>query len=145
MTGAPTRALLLVEDNPGDVTLVQEAIGDDATIEITVAGNGKTAMAMLRQNGEYAKMSHPDLILLDLKLPNKSGLELLAELKGDAKLRRIPVIVFTSSELDRDISQAYDLHANCYVTKPPDLDGFMAAICSIRDFWLGTATLPQFD
>jgi CheY-like chemotaxis protein len=130
--------VLLVEDNPGDVDLVLEVL-DDATPphQITVAGDGVDAMAKLNASTEP-----PDLMILDLNLPKKDGRELLRDLKSDERFRRIPIVVFSSSEADRDLRDAYDLNANCFVTKPPDLDDFIAAVRGIDDFWSKLAKLP---
>ena len=135
--------ILLVEDNPGDVRLTMEAFkeaGADDTIN--VVANGVEALTYLRGEGDGRKRFRPDLIVLDLNLPKKDGRELLREIKGDPDLCVIPVVVLTSSRAGEDVDAAYRLHANCYITKPPDVEEFMRVVQSIRDFWLGVATLP---
>jgi CheY-like chemotaxis protein len=136
--------ILLVEDSPADVDLTREAL-EDAKVRnnLHVASDGVEALAFLRREGRYAGVPHPDLILLDLNLPKKDGREVLAEIKADPLLRRIPVVVLTTSEAEQDIIQSYDLHANCYVTKPVDLDAFMHVVRSIEDFWLAIVRLPS--
>jgi CheY-like chemotaxis protein len=135
--------ILLVEDNPGDVRLTMEALGDaKISNRLTVASDGVEALAMVRGNSPDKEASHFDLILLDLNLPRKNGSELLADLKSDPKLKRIPVIVLTSSRAEADILKTYDLHANCYITKPLGFGQFMRVIKSIEDFWLSVVTLP---
>jgi len=138
--------ILMVEDNPGDVRLTREALAR-ATFhhQLAVAKDGVQALAYLRGEAPYAQASRPDLILLDLNLPRKDGREVLAEIKADERLRRIPVVIFTSSRSERDIARAYDLRANAYVTKPLDLDQFLRVVRSIQQFWLETVTLPQPD
>ena len=135
--------ILLVEDNPGDVRLTQEALRDaKVRNNMYVARDGEDATAFLRQAGEYADAPRPDLILLDLNLPKKNGREVLKEIKSDADMRRIPVVVLTTSRAEEDIIKAYDLNANCYVTKPVDLDQFVQVVRSIEDFWLTIVKLP---
>ncbi|HWP29423.1 MAG TPA: response regulator [Chloroflexota bacterium] len=141
----PTRPIeiLLVEDNPGDVRLTIEALRDGKIRNnLHVARDGVEAMAFLRREGPYANAPRPDLILLDLNLPRKDGREVLAEIKADARLRTIPVIVLTTSAAEQDVVQSYNLHANCYITKPVDLDQFITVIRSIEAFWLMIVTLP---
>ncbi len=136
--------ILLVEDNPGDVRLVLEAfreVGPD--VHLTAARDGEEALAVLRRQGAQAAAPRPALILLDLNLPRMDGRELLAEIKADPALRPIPVVVLTSSRQDQDVLACYDLHANCYITKPADLDQFIAIVRSIVDFWLTVARLPS--
>ncbi|WIM06289.1 MAG: response regulator [Candidatus Nitricoxidivorans perseverans] len=134
---------LLVEDNPGDVRLTREALSESKLRNnLTVVGDGVEAMAFLRREGKYAGAARPDLILLDLNLPKKSGREVLAEIKADPSLRRIPVVVITSSEAEQDIFATYNLHVNCYVTKPVDLDQFIKVVRSISTFWLTIVKLP---
>jgi len=129
--------ILLVEDNPGDVRLTREALKENKLLNhLLVAQDGVEAMALLRREGKYADAPRPDLILLDLNLPKKDGREVLAEIKSDESLKRIPVVVLTCSQAEADIVRSYDLHANCYVTKPPDLVRFMNVIKSIDEFWL---------
>jgi two-component system, chemotaxis family, response regulator Rcp1 len=136
--------VLLVEDNPGDVRLTQEAFKDGRVmVHLTVAVDGVEAMEILKRNGPHADKPRPDLILLDLNLPKKNGREVLEEIKVDEDLKRIPVIVMTTSKAEQDIYRAYNLNANCYVTKPVDLDEFLNVVRSIEDFWLTIVTLPQ--
>lgn len=139
-----TAEILLVEDNPGDVRLTQEALKENKIANnLHVAGDGLEAMAFLRREGKHANAPRPDVILLDLNLPKMDGREVLAEIKSDPKLKRIPVVVITSSEAEKDIIQTYDLHVNCYVTKPVDLDQFIHVVHSIKDFWLSIVKLPS--
>lgn len=134
--------ILLVEDNPGDVRLTQEALKDGRVmVNLTVASDGVEAMEILR--GHRAANTRPDLIVLDLNLPRKNGREVLEEIKADEELKRIPVIVMTTSKAETDIYKAYNLNANCYVTKPVDLDEFLNVVRSIEDFWLTIVTLPR--
>lgn len=136
--------VLLVEDNPGDVRLTQEAFKEGRVlVNLHVAADGVQAMEMLNRQGPHKDLPRPDLILLDLNLPRKNGREVLLEIKADAELRRIPVIVMTTSKADQDIHRAYNLNANCYVTKPVDLDEFLHVVRSIEDFWLTIVTLPR--
>jgi CheY-like chemotaxis protein len=142
--GRAALEVLLVEDNPGDIRLTREAFrekGIPATLR--VARDGMEALAVLRREGEHRSGRLPDLILLDLNLPKKDGREVLAEIKADPALRHIPVIVLTSSEAEQDIAKAYDLHANCFVTKPADLDQFFHVFDAIGEFWLETVKLPR--
>ncbi|SNB46567.1 response regulator [Geobacter sp. DSM 9736] len=135
--------ILLVEDNPGDVELVREALADSTVrSELHVAADGVLAMQYLRREGEFSQSQRPDLILLDLNLPRKSGIDVLREMKSDPDLQFIPVIVLTSSKSDDDILRSYSLHANCYVTKPVDFDQFMSVVKSIEEFWLAVVKLP---
>ncbi|MHB8084550.1 MAG: response regulator [Dehalococcoidia bacterium] len=135
--------VLLVEDNPGDVRLTREALKDaKLVINLHVVGDGVEAMAFLRHEKGYASKPRPDLVLLDLNLPKKDGREVLAEIKNDVDLRRIPVVVVTTSKAEEDILKSYDLHANCYVTKPLDLDQFVTVVHSIEQFWLTIVKLP---
>ena len=134
--------ILLVEDNLGDARLIREALRETNTAKIHHALDGMEAMAFLQQSGKQSATPRPDLILLDLNLPRKSGREVLAEIKGDATLRRIPVVILTSSQSEDDILSVYNLHANCYVPKPADLDHFLTVIRSIEQFWFTTARLP---
>jgi chemotaxis family two-component system response regulator Rcp1 len=136
--------ILLVEDNPGDVRLTQEALKDGRVfVNLTVACDGVEAMEILRRQGKHADKPKPDLILLDLNLPRKNGREVLQEIKADDVLKRIPVIVMTTSKAEQDIHRVYNLNANCYVTKPVDLDEFLNVVRSIEDFWLTIVTLPD--
>jgi chemotaxis family two-component system response regulator Rcp1 len=138
--------ILLVEDNPGDVRLTQEAFNEGKMINyLNVVGDGIEAMSYLRKEGKYADVHQPDLILLDLNMPKKDGREVLAEIKKDPNLRHIPVIVLTTSQAEQDIFKSYDLHANCYITKPVDLDQFNTVIKSIKDFWLSIVKLPRSE
>ena len=136
--------VLLVEDNPGDVRLTQEALKDGRVmVNLTVAADGVEAMEVLKRRGIHASTPRPDLILLDLNLPRKNGREVLEEIKADDELKRIPVIVMTTSKAEQDIHKAYNLNANCYVAKPVDLDEFLNVVRSIEDFWLTIVTLPR--
>lgn len=136
--------ILLVEDNPGDVRLTLEALREGkVSNNLIVADNGVEALAVLRREGKYADAPRPDLILLDLNLPKKDGREVLAEIKSDDDLKRIPVVVMTTSKAEQDILKAYDLHANCYITKPVDLEQFFTVVKSIEDFWLSIVILPR--
>jgi two-component system, chemotaxis family, response regulator Rcp1 len=136
--------ILLVEDNPGDVRLTKEALKEAKVINnLTVLKDGVEALAFLRREGTYDNAAPPHLILLDLNLPRKDGREVLAEIKADEKLKRIPVVVLTTSQDEQDVFKSYNLHANCYVTKPVDLEQFMTVVKSIEDFWLGIVMLPK--
>lgn len=136
--------ILLVEDNPGDARLTLEAFKEGKVFNnLTVVGDGVEAMAYLRREGQYANSVHPDLILLDLNLPKKDGREVLAEIKSDEQLRNTPVIVLTTSAAEEDIARAYSRHANCYITKPVDLDQFLHVVQSIESFWLSLVRLPS--
>jgi CheY-like chemotaxis protein len=136
--------ILLVEDNPGDARLTREAL-NEAKIRNNLhhAMDGVEALAFLRREGQHAEAPRPDIILLDLNLPRKDGREVLAELKADATLCTIPVVVLTTSEAEQDIVRSYQLHANCYITKPVDLEKFLAIVRAIEDFWLAVVRLPQ--
>jgi CheY-like chemotaxis protein len=141
-TGRPIE-ILLVEDNPGDVRLIAEALRDGKVKnKLHIAKDGMEATAFLHREGEYADALYPDLILLDLNLPKKDGPEVLAEIKEDPALKHIPVVILTSSQEGEDIVKAYNLHANCYVTKPIDLEQFIMVVKSISDFWLTIVKLP---
>jgi len=135
--------ILLVEDNPGDVRLSQEA-WKEARIRnrLHVAEDGVEAMAFLRREGRYADAVRPHLILLDLNLPRKDGREVLADIKKDPKLKHIPVVILSTSKAEQDILTTYDLHANCYISKPLDMDQFVRVVRAIEEFWLATVTLP---
>lgn len=135
--------ILLVEDNPGDVHLILEAL-KDARIdnEVHIVADGEAALRYLRRQGEFTEASRPHLILLDLNLPRKDGHEVLAELRNDPPIRSIPVVVLTSSERSTDIVTSYELHANCYVTKPTGVDDFLDVVRSISDFWFDIVALP---
>lgn len=135
--------ILLIEDNPGDIRLTQEALRTARRPNrIRVAEDGVEAMAILRREGNYAHTPLPDLILLDLNLPRKDGRDVLREIKTDPVLKRIPVIILTTSQSQPDVTMAYDLHANCYITKPVDFERFQAAVKAIENFWLSTVRLP---
>jgi CheY-like chemotaxis protein len=135
--------ILLVEDNPADVRLTQEAFRDGKIHnKLVVAKDGVEAMDFLRRRGKHADAVRPDLVLLDLNLPRKDGREVLAEVKADPVLMRIPVVVLTTSRAEMDVLKTYDLHANCYVVKPVDFDQFIHVVQSIENFWLTAVTLP---
>ena len=135
--------ILLVEDNPGDVRLTVEALKEGRLHNrLSVVGDGEKALAYLRHEGEYAQTVRPDLVLLDLNLPRKDGREVLSEMKDDPELKRIPVVVLTTSKAEEDILKMYDLHANCYITKPVDLDQFITVVKSIEAFWFSVVALP---
>lgn len=135
--------ILLVEDNPGDVRLTQEALKESKIINhLSVVMDGMEAVEYLRREGRFAQAVRPDLILLDLNLPRKNGREVLAEIKEDQDLRRIPVVILTISQDEEDVFKAYNLHANCYVNKPLDLNRFLKVVQSIEDFWLTIVKLP---
>jgi two-component system, chemotaxis family, response regulator Rcp1 len=135
--------ILLVEDNPGDVRLTVEALRDaKVRNQLHVVEDGVEAMSLLRREGQYAGIPRPDLILLDLNLPRKDGREVLAEIKQDADLKRIPVVILTSSAAEQDVLHAYNLYANCYITKPLALEEFLRVIRAIDDFWLAVVKLP---
>jgi chemotaxis family two-component system response regulator Rcp1 len=136
--------ILLVEDNPGDARLAKEALKDSKLMNnLYIAADGVEAMNFLHQTGKYSKMPRPDLIILDLNLPKKDGREVLAEIKTDDDLKRIPVVILTISKAEEDILKSYNLHANCYISKPIDLDQFMKVVKSIEDFWLTIVKLPN--
>ena len=135
---------LLVEDNPGDVRLTREALNESKLRNrLNIVGDGVEALAFLRREGKYASAPRPDLVLLDLNLPRKDGREVLAEIKADPALKRIPVVVITSSEAEQDVLASYDLHVNCYVSKPVDLEQFIKVVRSIETFWLTIVKLPS--
>ncbi|HZZ16042.1 MAG TPA: response regulator [Candidatus Sulfotelmatobacter sp.] len=136
--------VLLVEDNPGDVRLTQEVLRDSKVRNnLIVASNGEEALSCLRKTGKFANTVRPDLILLDLNLPVKDGREVLAQIKDDPDLKRIPVVILTTSRAEEDILKTYNLHANCYVTKPVDLEQFVKVVKSLEDFWLAIVKLPN--
>ena len=137
------KIIFLVEDNRGDIRLIEEALKRSTVPhEIVTVRNGMDAMSYLHREGEYSDALRPDLILLDLNLPRKDGREVLAEIKADPELRRIPVVVLTTSKNDDDISQSYDLHVNCYITKSRNLSQLFEIVKGIEEFWLKIATLP---
>ena len=136
--------ILLVEDNPGDVRLTMEALKDGKVLNhLSVVEDGVEAIAFLHKEGPYANAPCPDIILLDLNLPKKDGREVLLDIKNHELLKHIPVVVLTSSEADKDVLRTYELHANCYITKPVDLGQFTKIVKSIEDFWLTIVKLPQ--
>ncbi|HEW78774.1 MAG TPA: response regulator [Phycisphaerales bacterium] len=136
--------ILLVEDNPGDVRLTREALKDGKlAVNLRVVQNGVEAMAFLRREGEYADAPRPDLMFLDLNLPKKDGREVLAEIKSNDGLKNIPVVVLTSSEADTDIAKCYNLHANCYITKPVDMEQFATVVQTVENFWFTIVKLPE--
>ena len=139
-----TIEILLVEDNPGDARLTLEAFKEAKVINhLSVVSDGVEALAYLRREGRFASASTPDLILLDLNLPKMDGREVLAAIKEDVRLRTIPVVVLTTSSSQDDVARAYGHHANCYITKPVDLDQFLKVIQSIESFWLSLVRLPE--
>ena len=142
MMGRPIH-ILLVEDNAGDVRLTREALREGRVRNtLSVAKDGAEALAMLRHQPLPGEGPRPDLVLLDLNLPKVDGRQVLAEMKGDPDLRRIPVVVLTTSKAEEDVLRSYDLHANSYITKPVDLDQFIGVVHAIEDFWLTIVTLP---
>jgi two-component system, chemotaxis family, response regulator Rcp1 len=137
------KTIFLVEDNRADIRLIEEALkNSNVPHQVVAVRNGMDAMAFLRQEGEYVDAPRPDLILLDLNLPRKDGREVLAEIKADPNLKRIPVVVLTTSKNEEDISQSYDLHVNCYITKSRNLSQLFQIVKGIEEFWLSTVTLP---
>ncbi|KKN13280.1 hypothetical protein LCGC14_1007900 [marine sediment metagenome] len=136
--------ILLIEDSPGDIRLTQEALKDSKiSNNLHVVTDGVEAMAFLRKEGKYSEKPRPDLILLDLNLPKKDGREVLAEIKQDEQLKRIPVIILTVSETEEDVLKTYNLHANCYITKPVDLEQFLKVVKTTENFWFTIVTLPN--
>jgi two-component system, chemotaxis family, response regulator Rcp1 len=135
--------ILLVEDNPGDADLAREALESSKfNNNLQVVDDGEKAMAFLHREGPYSDAPRPDLILLDLNLPKKDGRQVLAEIKADPQLMRIPVVILTTSRAEEDVLKTYNLHANCYITKPIDLNQFLHVVRSIEDFWLSIVVLP---
>ena len=144
LNGPQPIQVLLVEDSPGDIRLTQEALKDAKIhINLQVVRDGERAMSFLMRKGEYANAPRPDLILLDLNLPKKDGREVLQEIKESQTLKIIPVVILTTSASEADILRSYSLHANCYITKPVSLDGFLTVVKSIEDFWLSVVELPR--
>jgi two-component system, chemotaxis family, response regulator Rcp1 len=142
--GAAAIEVLLVEDSPGDIRLTREAFKDAKVhINLNVASDGIEAMAFLKRGGKHANAPRPDLILLDLNLPKKDGREVLSELKESQAFKSIPVVILTTSESEADIHGSYQHHANCYITKPVDLEGFLKVVKSIDSFWLSVVKLPR--
>ena len=140
----PQIEILLVEDSPGDVRLTIEALADaKISNQISVASDGIEALSLLRREGEFKDAARPGLILLDLNMPRMDGREFLQIIKNDDEYRNIPVVVLTTSEADSDILKSYNLRANCYITKPVDLDQFMVVVQSIQEFWLSIVKLPS--
>lgn len=140
--GSPIE-ILLVEDNPADVRLMVEVLKETKVRNtLTIVGDGIEALDLLRRTGRYTHAVRPKLILLDLNLPKKDGRQVLAEIKADPDLKRIPVVILTSSKAEEDIVKSYNLYANCYVTKPVDLEQFVKVVKSIENFWLTIVTLP---
>lgn len=136
--------VLLVEDSPGDVRLTREALKEGKVRNnLSVVSDGVEAMEFLRREGKYKDAPRPDIVLLDLNMPRKDGREVLAEMKSDEQLKRIPVVILTTSEAEQDILRTYDLHANCYLTKPVDLEQFISIVKSVEDFWLTIVQLPR--
>jgi two-component system, chemotaxis family, response regulator Rcp1 len=143
LNGPQPIQVLLVEDSPGDIRLTQEALRDAKMhINLHVARDGEQAMSFLMRKGEYANAPRPDLILLDLNLPKKDGREVLQEIKESLTLKIIPVVILTTSASEADILRSYSLHANCYITKPVSLDGFLTVVKSIDNFWMSVVKLP---
>ena len=135
--------ILLVEDNPGDIQLTRIALEDNKmNINLSVAEDGVEALEFLSKEGKYADAPHPDLVLLDLNLPKKDGREVLAQMKADPIFKRIPVVILTTSQAEEDVLKAYNLCANCYITKPVDLDQFVKIVRSIESFWFTIVKLP---
>ncbi len=135
--------ILLVEDNPGDVRLTQEVFKEAKILNhLHVVGDGVDAMAFLRREGSYTDVVRPDLVLLDLNLPRRSGRDVLEEIKRDPALRNIPIVILTTSRAEQDVLNAYEHHANCYITKPVRLEQFIDIVRSISQFWLSIVELP---
>ena len=135
--------ILLVEDSPADVRLTKEALKEEKVhVNLSVVGDGVEAMRFLRKEGSFANAARPDLILLDLNIPKKDGREVLEEIKSDVSLKIIPIVILTVSKSEEDVLKTYNLHANCYITKPLDLEQFSRVVKSIKDFWLTIVKLP---
>ena len=138
------RIVLLVDDNPADVDLAREALQENVHgVQVESVGDGEEALAFLKRRGIYAEKPRPDLVILDLNLPKKDGRAVLAEVKSDTDLRTIPVVVFSTSRSMADIARSYELGANCYVSKPGNLDDYFSAVQSMEEFWFGSASLPR--
>lgn len=136
--------ILMVEDSPIDILMTREALEQAKMLNVLhVVEDGAEAMAFLRKQGSHARAPRPDLVLLDLNLPKMDGREVLAEIKGDGSLKSIPVVILTTSKADRDVMEAYGLHANCYITKPVDFTSFVDVVQRIENFWLSVVTLPS--
>ncbi|MCP6762241.1 MAG: response regulator [Fischerella sp. CENA71] len=136
--------ILLIEDNPGDVELTKIALEDSKiSVNLNVVEDGVEAIAFLRREGKYTQVPYPDIVLLDLNLPKKDGREVLAEIKADDRLKRIPVVVLTTSQAEEDVLRVYNLSANCYITKPVDFDQFVKIVQSIENFWFTIVKLPS--
>jgi two-component system, chemotaxis family, response regulator Rcp1 len=136
--------ILLVEDNPGDVRLTQEAFKEGKIpVNLNVVMDGVEAISFLKKQGQYSNQATPDLVLLDLNLPKRDGREVLEEIKTDPNLRRMPVVILTTSNAEQDIQKSYNLYVNCYINKPVDFDKFFEIIQKIEEFWLKTAILPS--
>ncbi|MFQ5752746.1 MAG: response regulator [bacterium] len=142
LNGPPVE-ILLVEDSPGDVRLTQEALKEGKVRNhLHVVTDGVEAVKFLRHEEPYVNVPRPDLIMLDLNLPKKDGCEVLADIKADSNLRRVPVVILTTSDAEQDILNSYNLHANCYITKPVDMEQFITVVKYIEDFWLTIVRLP---
>jgi CheY-like chemotaxis protein len=140
----PAPEVLLVDDNPADVDLTSEALSRSKQhFRVSVVNDGEQALSYLRREAPYAEAAVPDLVILDLNLPRKDGRQVLSEIKSDPVLAKIPVVIFTTSQANSDVSRSYELGANCYLRKPGNLPGFMAVVQSMADFWLGFARLPR--
>jgi len=142
-TGKPIN-ILIVEDNPGDARLIKEVLNEGKILnDLHIVKDGVEAMEFLHKRGEYAKAPRPDLIILDLNLPKKDGREVLAEVKSDQHLKSIPIVIMTTSNAEEDILKSYNLHANCYITKPLDFHQFVKVVESIENFWFSMVKLPK--
>ena len=142
LTGQPVE-ILLVEDNPGDARLMVEALKEGKVLNhLSIVYDGVEALAFLRQEGQHIDAPRPDLIMLDLNLPKKDGREVLAEIKADDNLKIIPVVILTTSRAEEDVFRSYNLHANCYISKPVDLEQFLEVLKYVEDFWLTVVKLP---
>jgi chemotaxis family two-component system response regulator Rcp1 len=143
-TNASPVQVLLVEDSPGDIRLTREAFRDAKMhVNLHIASDGEKAMAFLNREGEHEQAPRPDIILLDLNLPKKDGWQVLAEIKNDPSLSIIPVVILTTSASEEDVLRSYRLHANCYISKPVDLNGFLKVVKNIDNFWLSIVKLPR--